>query len=453
MKKATGNDFTTGSIKRHILKFAIPMVIGLFLTMGYTIINTIWIGNLLGKDAMAASSVSFPITFILIAIAAGSTSAVSILISRNYGAKNFTMINKIIETSFSLFSIVAAVLIALALIFRNELLILMGTPRNIFDMASSYLSILLLSTFINYIYYVINSILSGMGDTKTSVMFLILSTIVNAILDPFLIMRYSLNGAAIASLISGIVAIIAATAYLSRKKFNVNIIPKRFNLDKNIILEIFKIGMPSTIQQCLMPISLIFITSFISRFGADSIAAYGAASKVDYLALMPSMAVGTAAAVITGQNIGANKLERVAEVFKWGVLILFSTIAVIAVLIELFPKEILIIFARDPEILDIGSSYLRINAIGYLMFSISFVTNGIINGSGKTIITMTISSVSLLALRIPLADFMSQTNMGIKGIWYAILATCAFTSICSLGYYLSGKYKEKLEIYKEKAYS
>ena len=453
MKKTTGNDFTTGSIKKHILKFAIPMVIGLFLTMGYTIINTIWIGNLLGKDAMAAASVSFPITFILIAIASGSTTAVSILISRNYGAKNFKMINKIIETSFSLFSIVASILIALALVFRDELLILMGTPSNIFNMASSYLSILLLATFINYMYYVINSILSGMGDTKTSVMFLILSTIVNAILDPFLIMKYGLNGAAIASLISGMAAIISAMGYLRRRKFNVNIIPKRFYLDKNIIAEIFKIGMPSTIQQCLMPISLIFITSFISRFGADSIAAYGAASKVDYLALMPSMAVGTAASVITGQNIGANKLERVTEVFKWGIIILFSTIAVIAVLIELFPKEILTIFAKDSEILDIGSSYLRINAIGYLIFSISFVTNGIINGSGKTIITMIISAVSLLGLRIPLSDFMSQTNMGIKGIWYAILATYVFSTLCSICYYLSGKYKEKSEIYEEKAYS
>ncbi|WP_160692366.1 MATE family efflux transporter [Clostridium sp. C2-6-12] len=453
MKKTTGNDFTTGSIKKHILKFAIPMVIGLFLTMGYTIINTIWIGNLLGKDAMAASSVSFPITFILIAIAAGSTSAVSILISRNYGAKNFGMINKIIETSFSLFSMVAAVLVALVLFFRNELLTLMGAPENIFNMASSYLSILLLSTFVNYIYYVINSILSGMGDTKTSVVFLVLSTIINAILDPFLIMKFQLDGAAFASFISGTCAIICAVIYLKRKKFDINLIPKRFALDKNIILDILKIGMPSTIQQCLMPISLIFITSFVSRFGGDSIAAYGAASKVDYLALMPSMAIGTAAAVITGQNIGANKLERVEEVFKWGVMILFSTIAVVALLIEIFPKEILMVFARDTGILDIGSSYLRINAIGYLMFSISFVSNGIINGSGKTMVTMIISAVSLLGLRIPLSDFMSQTNLGIKGIWYAILATCIFSMLCSMGYYLSGKYKEKLEVYSKKAYS
>jgi len=231
------------------------------------------------------------------------------------------------------------------------------------------------------------------------------------------------------------------------------LIPKRFNLDKKIISEIFKIGMPSTIQQCLMPISLIFLTYFINRFGADAIAAYGAASKVDYLAVMPSTAFGTAASVITSQNIGGNKLERVRNVFKWGIIINFSTIAFIAVLIECFPKEILMVFARDSGFLNIGISYLRINAIGYVIFSLTFITNGIINGSGKTIITMLISSVSLLLLRIPLANFMSQSSMGIIGIWYAMLITYAFTSTCSMLYYLSGKYKEKLSEYREKVYS
>ncbi|EKQ55207.1 MULTISPECIES: MATE family efflux transporter [unclassified Clostridium] len=453
MRKTTGNDFTIGDIKKHILGFAVPMVIGLFLTMGYTIINTIWIGNLLGKEAMAASSVSFPIIFILISIASGSTSAVSILISRNYGAKDFKAINKIIETSFSMFSIVAIVLIGLAFIFKNELLILMGTPSEIFNMASSYLEILLFATFINYMYYVINSILSGVGDTKTPVIFLILSTLINAILDPVFIMKFGLNGAAMASLISGFFAILIAIIYLKRKKFEIDMLPKRFNLDKRIIEEIFKIGMPSTIQQCLMPISLIFITSFISRFGADAIAAYGAASKVDYLAIMPCMAVGTAASVITSQNIGGNKLERIKEVFKWGAIIIFSTVALISVLIEIFPKEILLVFARDFEVLDIGSSYLRINAIGYLVFSISFITSGIINGSGKTTITMIISAVSLLIIRIPLSDFMSQSSMGLEGIWYAILITYIFTSICGILYYLSGKYKENLFKDKERVYS
>ncbi|WP_297422977.1 MATE family efflux transporter [Clostridium sp.] len=453
MRKNTGNDFTIGDIRKHILGFAVPMVIGLFLTMGYTIINTIWIGNLLGKDAMAASSVSFPIIFILISIASGSTSAVSILISRNYGAKDFKSINKIIETSFSMFSIIAIVLIGLVFIFKNELLILMGTPSEIFNMASSYLEILLFATFFNYMYYVINSVLSGMGDTKTPVIFLVVSTIINAVLDPIFIMKFGLNGAAIASLISGFVAILIAIIYLKRKKFEVDMLPKRFNLDKMIIAEIFKIGMPSTIQQCLMPISLIFITSFISRFGADAIAAYGAASKVDYLAIMPCMAVGTAVSVITSQNIGGNKLERIKEIFKWGVIIIFCSIALISILIEIFPEEILLVFARDFQVLDIGSSYLRINAIGYIIFSVSYITSGIINGSGKTTITMIISAASLLLLRIPLSDFMSQSSMGLKGIWYAILITYAFTSICGMLYYLSGKYKENLFANKERVYS
>lgn len=453
MKKHTGNDFTTGNIRNHILKFAVPMLIGLFLTMGYTIINTIWIGNLLGKEAMAAASVSFPITFIFISIASGSTASISILISRSYGAKDFKMIDKIIETSFALFSIIAVVLIALTFAFKNVLLSLMGTPKGIFNMASSYLSILLLVTLINYIYYVISSIVSGMGDTKTLVKFLVLSTIINAILDPFFIMKFQLNGTAVVSLIAATFATGSAVIYLKRKNFEVNIIPKRLKLDKKIVLEILKIGMPSTIQQCLMPISLIFITSFISRFGADAIAAYGAASKVDYLAVMPAIAVGTAASVITGQNIGANKLERVKDVLKWGVTINFTTLALVAILVAVFPNEILMAFARDSKVLTIGSTYLRINAIGYLIFSVSYVTNGIITGSGKTMVTMTISAVTLLLFRIPLANFMSQTNIGIKGIWYAILITYVFSAICSMLYYLSGRYKKKLVMYRKEVYN
>ena len=140
------------------------------------------------------------------------------------------------------------------------------------------------------------------------------------------------------------------------------------------------------------------------------------------------------------------KLDRVKEVFKWGVIINFSTLVLVAVVITIVPKEIITVFARDAGVLDIGSSYLRVNAIGYCIFSISYVTNGIITGSGKTMVTMIISAISLLLIRIPLANFMSETNLGIMGIWYAILITYVFTTICSLVYYSLGKYKVKLNI-------
>lgn len=443
MDDKKGNDLTVGSIPTHIVKFAVPMMIGLFLSMGYSIINTIWIGNLLGKEAMGASAVSFPITFILIAIASGSTTATSILVSQYYGSKNFKMVEKVIENSWYIFSINAVFLTIVAIIFRKGLLSVMRTPIELFNMASDYLLISLLGFFVTYIFYIISSIMSGMGDTKTPVFFLVISTIINALLDPFFIMKLGLNGAAFASLISGIIAFVAVAIYLSKNKYEVSLIPKKINFNKYIGFDIVKLGMPSVIQQCLMPISLIFITSFINRFGSDAVAAYGAASKIDYLAIIPGMAMGTAASVITGQNIGAGKFNRVREVFKWGIIINFTIVLSVACLVMIFPKEILSIFVRDNRVLEMGTNYLKINSIGYCIFSISYISNGIINGSRKTVVTMTISFISLILLRIPLSNFMSKSVLGIRGIWLAILITYIVTTICSVIYYFSGAYKKE----------
>jgi putative MATE family efflux protein len=442
MKSISGKDMTMGSIPRHILNFGLPMSLGLLLTMGYSIINTIWIGNLLGKEAMGAAAVSFPITFILISIAAGSTTATSILISQNYGSRNLKRIEKVIGNSLSMFAGIAALLTVFSLIMRNPILKVMGTPAELMKMASSYLSISLLGFFLTYIYYIVNSVFSGMGDTKTPVIFLVLSTIVNAVLDPILIKAMGLNGAAVASLISGGSALIAAIIFLRRNKFIVGINLSSLKLEGKIILSIIKIGLPAVIQQCLLPISLIFITSFINSFGADAIAAYGAASKIDYLAAIPATAMGSAASIITGQNLGAGKTDRVREVFKWGIIINFSIIFTISIFVLAFPRTFLSIFARDPQVLSMGATYLKTIAAGYCIFSITFITNGIITGSGKTIITMFFSIISLFIIRIPLANYMSNTDLGLKGIWLAMLITYVITAVLSTTYYLSGRWKK-----------
>jgi putative MATE family efflux protein len=251
-----------------------------------------------------------------------------------------------------------------------------------------------------------------------------------------------LNGAAVASLISGGSALIAAIIFLKRKKFIIGINLSSLRLEGTVILNIIKIGLPAVIQQCLLPISLIFITSFINRFGADAIAAYGAASKIDYLAIIPATAMGSAASIITGQNLGADKAERVREVFKWGIIINFSIIFTISIFVLTFPRAFLSIFARDPQVLLMGTTYLKTIVAGYCIFSITFITNGIIVGSGKTIITMLFSIISLFIVRIPLANYMSNTNLGLKGIWLAMLVTYVITAVLSTSYYLSGRWKK-----------
>lgn len=318
--------------------------------------------------------------------------------------------------------------------FRNRLLQLLATPTQLLPMASNYLILSLISFFFSYLYQIVNSILSGMGDTKTPVIFLVMMTCGNALLDPVLISRFGLNGAAFASILAWIIAIISAVLYINRRNFDISVFPKIIKPDKNVILAILKTAIPLIIQQCITPISLLFITALVNCFGADAISAYGAASKIDYLAIMPGVALGAAASVITGQNIGAGKNGRVQQVFKWGIILCFSVLGAIAALVELFPRQILSVFVRDHKILTLGEPYLRINATGYCIFSISYITNGVINGHRKTIISMAFSIISLILMRIPLAYWLRQSGLGLTGIWYAILITYLIPSLCGIFY-------------------
>jgi putative MATE family efflux protein len=442
-KDTTGNDLTTGSIPKHMAKFALPMLIGLIFNMGFGIVDMMWIGNLLGKEAMGAAAISFSITMILIGLSSGSTMATSILVSQNYGSKNFYMVKKVINHSWYLFLSTAALIIIFIIGFRDSLLHAMKTPVVLYDMVSSYLVISLLYFFVSYVYQIINATLSGMGDTKTPMIFLIVTTCINIILDPIFIKKMRLDGAAYATLLSWMITIVAAAIYLKRKRLDISLVPKEIHFDKRIAVDIVKIGLPSTIKACLTPISLMFMTAFINRFGADAISAYGAASKIDYLAIMPGAALGVATSVMTGQNIGAEKLGRVKHVLKYGILLSISILCMVAILIEIFPKQVLSMFASDPEVLSIGQGYLRINAIGYCIFSISYITDGFINGHRKTLVTMAFSMISLIILRIPLAKLLTDTSLGIQGIWVSMLITYVIPSICGLIYSMHLIHKQK----------
>jgi Na+-driven multidrug efflux pump len=231
---------------------------------------------------------------------------------------------------------------------------------------------------------------------------------------------------------------------LKTKKLDISLIPQGIRFDKTTALDIVKIGLPSAVKSCLTPISLLFMTVLINKFGPDAISAYGAASKIDYLAIMPGASLGVATSVMTGQNIGAGKSDRVKQVLKWGIVLNFSVLCMVAVLIEIFPKQVLSMFTNDPKVLSVGQGYLRINAMGYCIFSISYITDSFINGYGKTFVTMAFSMISLIFIRVPLAKLLSGTAWGVTGIWAAMLITYVIPSVCGLVYSLKLTHRQNI---------
>jgi putative MATE family efflux protein len=449
MDKKFGRDLTVGSIPRHLLSFSIPMLIGNMLQSGYSIINMIWVGNIVGENGLGAAAVSFPIMFILIGIASGVTMATSVLVAQFFGAKNYDRMKQVIDNSVSLGLVLSASLTVVGILSSDLLLRLMNTPEAIFPMSSSYLKISLAGALLLYMMFTISSILRGVGDTVTPLMFMGGGVILNAILDPLLIIgigpfpKMGLNGAAWASVVSQAISLTFALVYLNRKNHLIAINMRKLTFDKHIIYLICKIGFPATIQQSLVSIGQAFVTTYVNYFGASAIAAFGAAGRIDMVATMPAIAIGMAATALTGQNLGAKKPERVKEVFKWALVLGTTLSGVVAIFAFTFPRLILSVFIHHEPVLAIGVEYLHIVAPCYFLFALMFVSAGVVNGAGQTLVPMLFTLISLWVVRVPFAWFLSQhTPLGTKGIWIAMATGFAVTAVVGYLYYVYGGWKK-----------
>ncbi|KOP78301.1 hypothetical protein AMS59_10495 [Lysinibacillus sp. FJAT-14745] len=446
MNTNLGKDLTVGNAGTLLMGMWIPLVIGSMFTMGYSIINAIWVGQILGSKEMAGVAVTMPIVQLMGALATGIMTAVSILIARYYGAKEEGQMKNIVFHGWVITAMLIILVTGGGILFCDPLLRAMGTPEDVLTLTSGYMKIIFASFIFSTILSLVSSILRGVGDTKKPMVFVLLSIIINAILDPLLIMgvgpipQMGLNGAGLASLLSSAIAGVFAYGYM--KKQSGNLIKIAISkLDFAVIRDILKIGIPTAGQQLLFAFGAIFMVVFVNTYGVSAIAAYGAVTRIEYFVILPGIAMSMALSIIIGQNLGAGKTERVKEFFKSGIIIGSVYTILVSILTIVFPKALMSMFLDDPTALEVGIDYFRMVGFSYILISIMFVLNGIINGAGKTIISLMLSFVSICLVRIPLAGYLPYTGMGIKGIWAAFMIGSAVSVILFITYYYSGHWK------------
>ena len=443
-----GIDLTTGSIPKHLIRFSLPMFIGNLLQTALGMTDAIWVGNMVGPDAVGAIQVSFPIQFLLIALSNGATLATTVLVSQYYGAGDHDRVRKTVNNSYSTALIFGSFLTVLGLLLCDTILAWMNTPPEIFAMASSYLKIIVSGFIVTFMVNLITSILRGIGDSATPLVFMAIAMVINIVLDPVLIIgigpfpEMGFNGSAVATVASQVIGLAIALVYLNRKKHFVSIDFRKLKIEGTHVIKLFRIGFPSMLQQSLISINSLFITGMVNNFGASATTAFGASGRIEGMVFLPAMSIGLASSALTGQNLGAGNVNRVREVFKWGVIMTAGITLTISAFIVSFPRLLLSMFVREPVILEIGTGYLRTLGFAYILFALMFVSNGIINGSGRTIITMSITIFSVWLVRIPLAAYLSSTELGIRGIWLAVVIGFAAGLAASLGYYFSGRWKK-----------
>src|SRR4030042_4367152 len=344
-------DLTSGNETVPIIRFTIPMLLGYLFQQFYNIVDGVIVGKFIGTDALAAVGSSFPIVFSLISLIIGVASGGTIIVAQYFGARNFERVKATIGTLYIFLFWASISVTVIGIIFSGTLFRLIQLPADIIPQAKTYLNIYFLGMIGFFGFNATSAILRGLGDSKTPLYFLILSTLFNIAFDLLFVVvfKWGVAGAALATVISQGGAFIMAAVYLNRTHEIIQISWREFKFNNDIFRKILRIGLPTGLQHTFVSLGMTVVQVIVNRFGTNVIAAYVAATRLDSLATLPAMNFGMALSTFVGQNVGAGKTERIKSGLK-STLIMSSVFSLTATFVMVFFGSHLIqLFVRSSE--------------------------------------------------------------------------------------------------------
>lgn len=439
------NDLTVGSEAKLIIKFALPMLIGNVFQQLYSTVDSVIVGQALGKDALAAVGASFPIILLVVSLILGVTMGSTILISQYYGSKDLKRVKRTIDTTYIFLFFASIVMTIIGLIISEPLLRILKVPEELLLDAKRYLNITFIGLIGMFGYNSVSAILRGIGDSITSLYFLIIATVVNIVLDILFIMKFNwgVPGAAWATIIAQGLSFVLSIIYLNYKNELFKFSIKNIKFDKIIFKLILKVGLPAGIQQMFLSSGIMALQGIVNGFGSNVIAAFTAASRLDSFSTMPVSNFSNALSSFVGQNIGAGKLDRVQKGYKVTIAMSIIFSIIITIIMFLFGDSLMLIFSKDKNVIQEGVKYLHIVSAGYALLSILFVTAGLIRGTGNSIFPMFMTIASLWVVRVPVAAVLSKP-FGTTGLWLGIPIGWFLGAVVGVVYYISGRWKKKI---------
>lgn len=430
------NNLTQGSVFRTLLAFTGPLILAGLLQQLYYIADSVIVGNFIGEQALGAVGASAPIFNVFIYVVTGFISGYTILVSHNYGAKDYDKVSRLTNTFFLVITILAMVVAGIGYWLKEDLLLLLDTPPELLALASEYLAISFIGVPFMILYNLCSSMLRGIGDSRTPLVAIFISSIVNVVLDLVFINVFNLgvSGAAIATVIAQVFSSFYLLFYIYHKYPLFRLSFQRKALDFVLLLESLRLGLPQVIQASLGSIGTLLLQRVMNSFGVDIVTAITTAYKIDSLALLPIFNISTAISIYVGQNIGAGDLTRAHGGLKAGKQVSLSVSVVITVLIIIFGRSFMNIFGVSDYIADLGVQFFQVLALFYPLCGLQNAYLGFLQGSKDVFFTATIH-VTSLALRVTLSYVLADT-LGFHVI--AVAEACAWV----LGYILSySRYK------------
>lgn len=441
-------DLTRGSVPRLLARFAWPFLLANLMQSLYNVVDMIVVGQFVGSAGLAAVNTSGLVTQLFFSIGAGLASGAQVMIAQYKGADDRAALTETIGTTLSAMAILSVVLTVLAAAFAGPMLRLVNMPAESFDQGKAYLVICALGCFFIFGYNSICSILRGMGDSRSPMVFVAVATVVNIVLDLLFVAVIPLGpaGAALATVIAQAVAFAFSVVYLYRRRetFAFDFHRESFRIVSARLKTVVKIGVPFVVQFSFINISVLFVVSLVNSYGVAASAAYGVGTRVDNFALLPTNALSAAGATMVGQNIGADKRGRAGKTVWWTLAMGLAIELVLMALLQLFPGAVISIFDQDPAVIAIGTTYLRYLTLSYVAHACMAGFFSMTNGSGFSSLTMVACLFDGLVLRISLAYLFSVVlELGLPGIFLGATIAPFGAAAISGAYFFSGRWKTR----------
>ena len=445
-------DMTEGSPWKSIGVFAIPMIIGNVAQQLYSTVDSIVVGKYVGDNALAAVGSASPILNMLYVLFIGISAGVGIMVAQYFGAKSKEDLSETIGNTITVTAVCCAAVAVFALLVVRPMLEMLNTPASIIDWCANYLYISLVGGAGMAYYNILSGILRGMGDSFSALLYLLVATVINIVLDILFVAGLGLEvpGVALATVIAQLVSAMLCLRKLTKMGdvFELNL--ERLKPKSRYVKQLISLGLPSGVTQAIFSSAMIIVQSLTNSFGEMFIAANVIIMRVDGFAMMPNFSFGTAMTTYSGQNVGAGKLDRVSKGAKQGTLMAVGVSAAITAIILIFGKYLMGIFTETAELVDMSRYLMGILAVGYVAMAVTQSLGGVMRGAGDTTTPMWISMFTTVLVRVPVAygiSFLTRTAELPFGrfecIHISLLSSWCLGAILTAIFYSRGKWKNK----------
>jgi len=453
MQKSTiEKDLTQGSVVMQLIRFALPFMLSNLIQTLYNVADMLIVGNYCGPAGISGVNIGGQVTFIMTNIVIGLSVGGTVVIAQYLGSNDRQAMRESISTLITFLLAAAVVLTVSMMLLSDTILKLIQTPPEAYGQARDYLNITLTGTIFIFGYNAFSAILRGLGDSKRPLIFVSIACGINVIFDLLFVGVFGMEaaGAALATVISQAVSMIACIVYLKRSGFDFDFRLRSFKFHLNRFRTLLKIGIPVSIQNVITNFSFLVLTTIANGMGVAASAAVGIVGKYNGFAILPAIAVGSSVSAMVAQNMGAGMVDRAKKTFHTGFVLAFSVTFVVFVITQLFPGQILALFGDDPEMIAAGVEYIRTFSLDYIIVPATFCLNGIITGSGHTIISSVGGIMASLGFRIPLAIIFGVVlDKGLMGLGIAAPAASLGAGTLLFIYYILGKWKKSTVVQKQ----